>query len=291
MTGMQVDRQVLGVAENWLQSTHANVGVHVADSPQDDLLSVDIGQPITVAFTDSGLDVAGMPIPLAMDTGLIQSTVQAYGVEQAQVCWQGTELRWLINGQQMPYVTADAGWLTETTQLLGWQVLPLHEKLEQIVADLEVPIAVALDPANVPTAGCGMYQAAQAGEASMAFAVEGTWNQEAGELDLKNVDLPFSMFGMLPIGISAQFRLPEVAAAQVPAAVNSVDASLGANGLMATVNDVDVAIHWDSQLLSNLANVTDPLGVGPTIRQVAPVLNMAQVNLDIGSMRAIGASE
>jgi hypothetical protein len=291
--GFQLDPQIIDMVEPWLQSSHANVALHVADTPQDSMVDIDIGEPIAVAFEEGGLSVAGVSLPVA-GLGPVKSTIETFGVDSAQLCWQGTELRWLVNGMEMPYVTADPGWVTKTVGLLGWKTFPIHEKLGQLLAETELPVAMALDPAALPAEGCGAYQVAKAGEAPMAFAVEGTWNQQDGELALDEVDLPFSVFGMPPIGISAQFDLPAEITAFVPptiGTIGSVEASLDANGLAATLDGVDVGLHWDSELLSNLATVADGFGAGATIRQVAPVLDMANIAVDIESVAPIAASD
>lgn len=244
-TGFSLDPQMLALAEAWLQTSHVNFVLYVADTPQEELLQVDVAKLITVAFTDAGLDVAGISVPVpGLDAGLVRSTVQAYGVDQAMLCWQGTEARWLVNGMEMPYVSAGAGWLTESLGLLGWQTFPIHEKLEQLLVETDLPVAVLVDPAaEAPTEGCGAYQVAQAPEPTLAFAVQGTWNRQQGELALEEVDLPFGALGMLPIGISAQLRFPAVVAGLVPPTIDSVEASVGAGGVSTTVDTVDVGLH------------------------------------------------
>lgn len=187
----------------------------------------------------------------------------------------------------MPYVSAGAGWLTETLGLLGWQAFPIHQKFEQLLAETDLPLAVLVDPAaEAPTQDCGAYQVAQAPEPTLAFAVQGTWNRQQAELALDEVDLPFGALGMLPIGISAQLRFPAVVAGLVPSTISSVEASVGAGGVSATVDAVDVGVHWDAELLSNLAEVADVFGVGSTIRQAIPTLNMTEINVDIEAVAA-----
>ncbi|RME47828.1 MAG: hypothetical protein D6791_04805, partial [Chloroflexi bacterium] len=76
----------------------------------------------------------------------------------------------------------------------------------------------------------------------------------------------------------------------VPSAVNHVQASLGAGGATATVDDVNIAIHWDQTLLSNLAQVADAFGVGATIRQLSPVLSVAGIDVDLKSVQPMAES-
>jgi hypothetical protein len=284
-TGFRVDRQVLDVAETWLQSSHVDFVLYVAETPQDEVLQLDVAKPIGVTFTDTGVRVGGVGVPVAgLETGYVRRTLEGYGIDQAMLCWQGTELRWEVNGKEMPYVTAEAGWLTETLGLLGWQTFPIHEKLGQLLAETDLPLAVLVDPAaEVPGQGCGAYGVAPAPEPTLAFAVQGTWNRQEGELALEEVDLPFGAFGILPIGISAQLRLPAAVAGLVPPTISSVEASVGAGGVSARVDAVDVGVHWDAELLTNLAEVADVFGVGTTLRQAIPTLNMMEISLDIGT--------
>lgn len=284
----------IDLGETWLETTQANVNLYISEAPQDELPVVDLGQPLVVAFDESGApSVAGMEIP-GVDPRMIQptvNTIQAFGIDQAQLCWQGTEVRWLIDGMQMPYLTADAGWLTKTVNLLGWQTFSIHEKLEAFVAQTQIPLAVVLDPAAAaPTEGCGTYEIASTPAPTMAFALEGTWNRQRNELALQEVDLPFRMLGVLPLSIRAQIGFPNVVGAFVPATVDRVRATVGADGVSASLDEVDVALHWDSELLSNLAEVADGLGLGATIRQVTPILTMAEVNVDIASAEGTVAS-
>lgn len=97
----------------------------------------------------------------------------------------------------------------------------------------------------------------------MAFALRGTWNHQQDELALDEVDLPLGTLGMMPIGISAQLRFPAAVAGLAPPTISSVEMSVGAGGIFATVDAVDVGVHWDAELLSNLAEVADAFGIGP----------------------------
>ncbi len=292
--GFQLDPQILDLAETWLQTTHATADLFIATSPQDDLPQIALGEPITVALADTGLLVAGAPIPVAgLDTALLRQTIQAYGIQQAQLCWQDNQLRWLVNGLPMPYLTADTGWLTKLIRLTGWQPLPMADKLDQLLAQTDLPITLLASPSAAAQApACEPYQVASAPAPSLAFAVAGTWNRQQAELALEDVEIPFQALGMLPIDITAQLRFPPIVAAFVPSAVNHVQASLGAGGATATVDDVNIAIHWDQTLLSNLAQVADAFGVGATIRQLSPVLSVAGIDVNVESVETVaGAAE
>jgi hypothetical protein len=282
---------IMDLAETWLKTSHVNVDLFIDDTPQDALPSVKMGEPLQVAFNGSALNVAGMDVPLyGVDLGLIKDTVRAYGVENAQLCWQGDELRWLINGLELPYVSADDGWLIKAIETAGWQAHPIALKLEKILSETNLPVAVATSPEMLaPVKECGAYMAARAAEPSLAFSVDATWHPDDAVLELHDVGLPFAALGLFPLDISAQIGLPPEVAVFVPRTLGDVKANLGADGLYATVDGIDAAIHWDARLLSNLAEVTDAIGVGPTIRQAMPVLNMAEVSVDFASTSGVAA--
>jgi hypothetical protein len=282
LVGLSLDPQMVELAETWLESTQVSLALHVAETPQDELVAVEFGQPLAVALETGGLDVAGMTVPLAgVDLGMVRNMIQAYGIDQAQVCWGGDELRWTVNGLELPYLTAESGWLTRAIRLTGWEAHPLAAKLEQLLAQTALPVAVLVAPGAAAAEDCGAYQVAMAPAAPLSFGLNATWNPEAGELALKDVGLPFSALGMLPMGIAAQFRLPAMVAAYVPRGVSEVEASLRADGVSATVDDVEMALHWDATLLENLAQVADGVGAGASIRQVVPVLNLAEISVNI----------
>lgn len=285
---------VVELAETWLASSHVNLDLHVANKPMDSVSAIEIGRPVTVALDETGIVyVMDMPVA-AVDpqvAGPVMGQAQAAGIKQAEVCWDAGQLRVLVNNTPMPYVTADPGWLTKAIQVTGWQPHSIAEKLEQILAEARVPVALMVDrEAAAPVSDCGAYEAAQVAAPAMAFAVDATWNPQLGELALQDVGLPFATLGMMPIDIAAQVRLPAVVAATVPPGLGRVEASVGADGFTADLDDVSVAVHWDSRLLSNLAEVADGFGIGHVIRQVAPLLSVAEISVNVERIETIAGS-
>ncbi|MFQ5855710.1 MAG: hypothetical protein ACE5LU_08730 [Anaerolineae bacterium] len=291
--GFALDRQMVAIAEPWLESTHVNVGLHIADTSRDSTPSFTVGGPITVALEDGGMvSVAGVSVPVAgLDTGMLRNTVRAFGIEQAQVCWRGDEVRLQVNGMPMPFVRASEGWMPKAIRLTGWQAHPMAAKLEQVLAGLDVPVALLVDPAaTAPAGGCADYRVAEAPKPLMTFGVDAAWNPATAELALKNVGLPFAALGMMPMDIAAQLRLPTLVSAFVPRDLGRVKATVGGNGLSANVDGVDLNVYWDATLLENVAKLGDRLGFGFTIRQVAPLLSMAEITVDVESTAAIAVS-
>ncbi|MFQ5596026.1 MAG: hypothetical protein ACE5HA_17935 [Anaerolineae bacterium] len=288
LLGVSLEPQVFATAETWLADSKVSVVLHVADEPQDGAPVIDVSTPIALALngtdapTIEGIPVYGLD-PQVM--GTVVRTAEFASIDQVQACWAEGHLYWFANGRAMPYATLGDGWLTTAIQLTGFQPLPAAGKIEQALASVTLPASLAVGPevATSPN-DCDAYQTATA-QAPLAINVDATWTRQSDELALGKVDLPL----LVPLDLSAKVRVPGVSAF-VPASLTQVAASVGPAGIFAHIDDVDVSVHWDSALLSNVASVADGLGFGDVVRQVSQVVNLAEITVDIKTAESVASS-
>jgi hypothetical protein len=285
--GIALDPQAFATAESWLEDSNVSLVLNIADEPQDGAPVVEINSPITVALNGTAAPtVEGVPIyglaPQVM--GVVMQTAQFAGIDQMQACWSGGHLYWLVNGMPMPYVTIGDGWLSTAIRLTGFQPLPAADKIEQTLSNVTLPANLSLGTASAASSSaCGAYQSATA-KALMAINVDATWARQSDELTLGQVNLP----SLVPLDLSAKIHVPG-ASAFVPANLKQVAVTVGPAGFSANINDVDVAIHWDSTLLSNLAKVVDRVGYGDVVRQAAQVLGVTEITFNVESTEKVAS--
>lgn len=286
--GAGLDPQIFEMAESWLQTSNVNLVLHIADEARDGTPIVEIGRPILIVLNGADAPtVAGVPI-YGLDPrveGTVMQIAQFTGIHQVQACWTQGQLGLRISGMSMPYITVSEGWLTKAIELTGLRPLSTAGKLEQALANVTVPVVLSVGegPAT-PATDCGAYEVAAA-EAPLAVNLEATWSRQSNELTLGKLDLPI----LMPLDIAAQIHVPG-ASAFIPASLSSITASVGPSGFSADVDGVNVAIHWDSTLLSNLAQVVDELGYGDYVRQAAQVVKTTEINVSIESAEEIATS-
>ena len=285
------ETQVLDTATDWLDDTQVTVGITIADTPQDDALTLSVGRPLMVQVADNGgVTVEGFYTGMALDP---QTTATLNGLGSAAVKWDGAEgeLRLSTGGMPLPYLKVEEGFLPTAVEILaGGQDLGLPvslDYLEAVLGNTKFSVGIGTE-GSAPAMSELDYQAAPAAPSLLIVPqVKVAPNGIAlfGEaLPLEVID---ALAGM-DIGGWAGLYADAFAG-------NAVDVKLGPSGLSGTINGKALTLAWDDTLRGNLVDLAVDQG-GPSFglpsnidsgliktiaKVVVGVINSAEVGVEI----------